>query len=366
MNVALIAPRLPPHCDGVGDHADALACALSRCGHTVTALTAGPALERREYRTIVLGPAWGWQSTARAVRFLAAHRPGRVLMEYTPFLYGGASPAPLLIALACRLLGIPCVVVAHEIFYETASTAVSSPLKARYFALRDAAVLHAASRIAVPNRERRERICARLRNVADRIDLVPIAANVEPSGAYVRNLAEPGAFNIAAFGVVMPRRRFDVAIRALAQLRGRIDARLTIVGRIFDLVYADSCMQLAAELGVSEFVRFTGSLPAAGISAEMSTMHAAVHTAAEGSTRSSGSLLALLAHGIPVVAARTAFDDPCFDDVIIHAEPQPHALAEELFALAADNEHAARLGERAACKYRTDFDWRVLAQSLAS
>lgn len=366
MRLVLVAPRLPPQCDGVGDHAHLLACALSAGGHEVTALTAGTALAEREYQTLVLGESWGWRSTLSAIAMLRKLRPHRVLLEYTPFLFGGISPAPIALVWTCRALRVPCVVIAHEIFYGPGSTTISTPAKRFYFALRDRLVLHGAARIAVPNQERSDRIRSCLPSLKNRIDLVPIAANVEPDPSYMRKQVPQGVFRIAAFGVVMPRRRYEIAIRALALLRKTIEARLTIIGRIFDEAYAQRCAALATELGVGKFVTFTGSLTPSQISAHLADADAAVHTTAEGSTRSSGSLLALLAHGIPVVAVRTRFDDICFQDVVLSASEEPDALAGMLLGLAADDASASEIGSRAVQKYRKYFDWRALAQSLAS
>jgi glycosyltransferase involved in cell wall biosynthesis len=314
----------------------------------------------------VLGKTWGWRSTISALRALRKLRPDRVLLEYTPFLFGAVSPAPIVIAWACRTLRIPCVLIAHEIFYDGASAAVSSRSKGRYFALRDRFVLRGAARIAVPNVERRDRVRARLPALTNRIDIVPIAANVEPDAGYSHAESQHGVFRIAAFGVVMPRRRYEIAIRALALVRNTIDARLTIIGRIFDAEYMQRCAALAEDLGIGGSLKFTDSLEPSQVSAHLARTDAAVHTTAEGSTRSSGSLLALLAHGIAVVATRTPFDDICFEDVVLHADADPAALADVLLFLAMDPSRATQIGRRALNKYRQYFDWRALAESLAS
>lgn len=367
MKAVLVAPRLPPQCDGVGDHAHALAQALSACGHDVTVLTAGPAVTHEQYRILALDHSWGLRATMRAWRFLRNAAPDRVFIEYTPFLFGSHSPAPLAIAWICRVLHIRCTVIAHEIFYGSGSAAISSPVKERYFAWRDTFVLSCAGCIAVPSTERRDRIYGRIPDLKGEIQVVPIAANVEPHSAYKRKRRSTGEpFYIVAFGVVMPRRRFELAIRALAALREDVDAHLTIMGRVFEAPYAETCMSLAAELGLGEHVIFTDSLAADEITEHLGLADAAIHTTMEGTTRSSGSLLALLAHEIPIVAARTVFDDACFDDILIRVGDEPDDIARALRTLAMKPQEASDLGSRAAATYRKLFDWRAVARALAS
>jgi len=48
MKIALLAARMPPACDGVGDHADRLAQTLSERGHDVFAMTIPPVTQRAD------------------------------------------------------------------------------------------------------------------------------------------------------------------------------------------------------------------------------------------------------------------------------------------------------------------------------
>jgi len=365
MNVVLIAPRFPPHYDGVGDHAYAVAQALTDSGHRVHVLTAGGQTRSGPFRLTSLGATWNLLATLRGCWFLSRSREDLLLLEYTPFLFGLASPAPIAFAWLARLLHIPCVVIAHEIFHD-ASTAALSPIGKRYFALRDTAVLTAADRIAAPSEQRRDRILNNLPRVAERIELVPIAANCEPPPAYARVRETNGRFEILAFGIVMPRRRFELAIDALAVARESIDAELTIVGRIADKEYQRQCRDHAIARGVGRHVTFTGGVESAEVTQRMARAGASIITAREGCTGSSGSLLALLAHEVPIVAARTDHDDVRFASVVAQVDANATALGKQLVAFANDRAGAAELGKRGAALYHSDFNWSAVGRGLVN
>jgi glycosyltransferase involved in cell wall biosynthesis len=254
----------------------------------------------------------------------------------------------------------------HEIFYASGSASIKSRPKALYFGLRDTAALLMASRISVPNSTRRERIVSRLPELANRVDIIPIAANIEPEPHYRRTPRPHEPIELVAFGIVMPRRRYELAMESLKELRRTLDVRLTIIGRVFDEHehYMRKCLDYAEYNGIAPFVEFTGALDSREISRRLSEAHLGIHTASEGATRSSGSLLALLAHGVPVVAARTEGDDDCFADSLTYADDNPIALANAIASLVREATFAEETGRRAQERYFADFDWRAIASTV--
>jgi glycosyltransferase involved in cell wall biosynthesis len=362
MKLALLAARLPPATDGVGDHADRLARALSDAGHEVVAMTAGEAAPPAHYRLEITGGSWGPLATARAVAILRAQRVDALVVEYTPFLFGARSQTPLALLLAARALGIRSVAIAHEAFHARGSTATPAAWRSAIFAARDAATLSCADAIAVPSEARARAIAERLPAARGRISVVPIGANVEPPPAYERRPRGPAT--VVAFGVVMPRRRLERCVSALAHVvAGGGDLRLDIIGRKHDVHYAARIAALAASAGVGDRVRFRGALEPAALSHELGAAAAAIHTAQEGSIASSGSLLALLAHGLPTVALRTLADDPVFSGAVTYADDDA-ALAASLHTLTTETRCASGLGRAAADCYRENFAWTTVAQRL--
>ncbi len=361
MKLALLAARLPPANDGVGDHAVKLAHALTAAGHDVTAIVAGEAAPPQGYALELTGADFGPIATTRAIAALRALRPDALIVEYTPFLFGARSAAPLAMLLAARALRIRSVVIVHEAFHAARSGARGA-WKATLLAARDAATLSLADVLAVPSRARAATLIARLPSAADRVAIVPIGANVEPPPDDRRAPSTPAT--IVAFGVVMPRRRLERAITAIAALTALgDDVRLDIIGRTYDATYAAEIMRLAQAHGVATRVRFLGELSPARISAALGAATAAIHAAREGSIASSGSLLALLAHGVPTVALRTRDDDDVFSGVLHYADDDA-SLASALHAVITEPRAALGLATSAIACYRSNFAWTTVADRI--
>jgi glycosyltransferase involved in cell wall biosynthesis len=363
LKLAILAARLPPANDGVGDHAHMLALALGKSGNDVTIVGDGRVVSATPYELRLVGSAWGVAATLRAIVALHRLAPEALLVEYTPFLYGVRSFAPLVVLLAARALGIRCAIVVHEAFYQSQMPAVKSSWKAALFTFRDAATIRAAHVIAIASVAKAAAIVERLPAFANRVVVVPIGSNIEPGSDYRH--APDGHATIVSFGVVMPRRRLEYAVAAVAALveSGR-DVRLQIIGRTYDPDYAELLARLAAENGIADRVAFSGELAPAALSRALGKASVAVHVAAEGSIPSSGSLLALLAHGIPTVALRTEFDDRIFEDAIAFSDDDGE-IARSLDALLSQPTKARRLSDAARVCYQTNFAWPMAADRLS-
>lgn len=364
MKIAVLAARLPPAADGVGDHAAKLAAALSAAGHDIVMISAGEAEPRADYRLELAGGDWGTASTARAVASFVRERVDALVVEYTPFLYGARSLAPLALVLAARARNVPNAIVAHEAFYARSHEGVGgSRLKATFLSARDRIVLGAASQVVVPSCERAACLAALMPDLKKRTNVVRIGANVEPPQGYERTTASRST--LVAFGVVSPRRRIDRTIDALALLLsdGR-DVELKVIGRIYDRGYGAEMLRRAQSLGIAERVEFCGERTPAELSALFSGAAAAVHAAREGAIASSGALLALLAHGVPTVAVRTAGDDSVFSDAVRFADDSPEAVADAVRMLIDCPNDAGALSARTVALYQTQFAWNTVVAGL--
>lgn len=363
-SVVLVAPRLPPECDGVGDHAHRFASALVAGGTDVVVFSAGETASGHAYRLKRLGAAWNFRASVRGCLFLLRKRPCALLVEYTPFLFGSRSAAPFAFLLFAKALKIRSTLLVHEIFYTASTSSKKARLKAWYFDLRDKLILRMADRITVPNDLRRQKILDYSSRLSARTDIIPIAANVEPDRDYKRRIEPRAPIDLVAFGVVMPRRRYELAIEALAILRKRVDARLTIIGRVFDDAYRQRCMALATDRGLADYVTFTGSLSQQQISEQFASARVGIHTALEGATRSSGSLLSMFAHCLPVIALKTDHDDVDFSDILKQSDANADSLARALAEMLEDSAATEALGRRAGQRYETAFDWRAIASAV--
>ena len=367
MKIAFVAPRYPPEMDGVGDHAAKLAYALSRLGNDVVVITTGDPRPENPVEVRIVGRTWSLGAARRAAAIVRATRADVVVLEYTPFLFGGRSFVPLLLPMLCR---VPTFVFVHEIFYASGTASVKSRWKKIYFEYRDRAVLAMCRGIFVPNIVRRDRILANVGNAyAAKIAIAPIGSNLEPSAGHQWS---PDARNghrkrIVTFGVVASRRRLERAIDALAILKDRnIDAELRIVGRIWDQPYADACRERAREAGISELVTFTGSLPETAIGDEFLRADAVAYMAAEGLTSSAGSLLAAFAYGAPVVATRNPHDEDRLGAVVTLTDDTAEDFADAFVGAFARPNDIARRATAATELYRSTFGWDASAATIAS
>ncbi|TAM56170.1 glycosyltransferase [bacterium] len=366
MNVALVAPRFPPCFDGVGDHAAHLAEALARAGHTVTVLSEGRPLPQSAYRVQSVGDAWSTRAVREVHRAVGACGADLLVVEYTPFNFGAASMAPAVLPRMARARGIRAALIVHEAFHAERA-GIRSLAKRRFLEARDRLVLAGADAVCIANDALRERIVHELPALLSRVVTVPIAANIEPSPSQKWLPQTRGRVRLVTFGVVARRRRLELQIRALeALVRGGVDAELRVVGRVFDREYAEACRRLAAELGMGARVYLLGTLPGEEVSAELLAADLALHTAEEGSIPSSGALLCLMAHGLPIVAAATVHDVAPFTLAVRGVAAQAPALA----ATAADFLRGAldRAAAGARCReiYESNYAWREIAERVAA
>ena len=109
---------------------------------------------------------------------------------------------------------------------------------------------------------------------------------------------ECGTFQIVTVGRLIPERKHDVLLRALAHVRRQFpSAKLTVVG---DGPQRQALKSLAQELGLSEAVEFTGRVPVEEVSSYLGSADLYVSpTMAE----SFGlALVEAAAHGLPIIA----------------------------------------------------------------
>ena len=141
--------------------------------------------------------------------------------------------------------------------------------------------------------------------------LIPIGSNiaVAPGDTYDRAAwrarLQVGADEtlLAYFGLISRSKGLDTLLDALARLPAHF--RLLVIGGAAtapeDRVYADAIRQQIERLGLERRVTVTGHCPAEEVSAHLLAADIAALPFADGASFRRGSLLAALAHGLPVV-----------------------------------------------------------------
>ena len=122
----------------------------------------------------------------------------------------------------------------------------------------------------------------------------------------------PDDWLLAYFGFLNANKGGETLVRALAELvRGGRPARLLMVGGQVgssdptNLAYLEHVENLIRELGVADRVQWTGFTGAAEVSANLLAADCAVLPYREGASLRHGSLMAVLAHWLPIVTTET-------------------------------------------------------------
>jgi glycosyltransferase involved in cell wall biosynthesis len=145
-----------------------------------------------------------------------------------------------------------------------------------------------------------------------------------------------------------------------------IRLELIVVGRIWDEPYAERCLALASTLGIADQLRFTGSLDPVDVSGELFRGHLAVTALLEGAVASSGSFLAMLAHGLPILAVRTPHDEAQFRDLVAFTSEEPSSMVEAALEIVQSPDGGVALGRRARAHYEREFRWSDIARRARS
>jgi glycosyltransferase involved in cell wall biosynthesis len=328
MRLLLITGEYPPDEGGVADYSRCLAAALAAEGHTVDVLTSrrGGAPAAPEPRGVTVHrvvSGWGWGSLPALGRVVAALRPDWVHLQYQAAAFG-LHPAMNTLAWWLRRAG-GAPGAGHERVLRTAVT---------YHDLRVPYLFPKAGRLRrraalFPARWSHLTIATNTEDYAAlatwgrswRLALVPIGSNVPdaPLPGYDRAAwraahgLPPEVSLLAYFGFLNASKGGRALVELLAALeaRGRAARLLMLGGRTgaSDPTNAAYLAGLEADLaaaGLARSVIWTGHVPAEEVSAWLRAADLAVLPYADGASFRRGSLLACLAHGLPVVSTEPA------------------------------------------------------------
>jgi glycosyltransferase involved in cell wall biosynthesis len=233
---------------------------------------------------------------------------------------------------------------------------------------------------------------ARLRSWGVRdVEVIPIGSNI-PSNPPIgfdrdRWRAEhgiaPGTTVLAYFGFLNSTKGLDALLRALRSLKNRPgEYRLLMVGGGLgasdptNRATAQALDTLAGELGVKNDLVWTGYLEPQEVSAALLSADMAVLPYADGASFRRGSLLAVLAHGLPIITTaggdrKVSGDtsDPKLWPELLNGENailvQPGNVAELVSAIemvASDAELRGKLAQGAAAVAQF-FSWTRIAEA---
>jgi glycosyltransferase involved in cell wall biosynthesis len=377
MHIAFVTGEYPPQPGGVGDYTRCLALALIERSHRVSVLTIAddylqvidpsqPAQPQRVRFT-----DWGWSSWRSVIEALDMVRPEVLHIQYQTGAYG---MRPAINLLPWRLKRLPTypriAVTAHDLllpYLFPKAGPVRTWVTKRLLLDSDGVVVTNQADLAGANRY----------GVTSPA-LIPIGSNiaVAPPADYDRAAwrAQLGVADdevlVAYFGLISSSKGVHTLLDALERLPKRV--RLLVVGGAAtqpqDRAYAAEIEQRIAERGLGERVRITGHCDESSVSAHLLAADLAALPFTDGASFRRGSLLAALAHGLPVVTTASA-PTPSVPGVpslldgvntLLVPPEQPEALAQALERLMNDQLLRQRVAEGGRA-LAGQFSWESIA-----
>ncbi|MGI3784367.1 MAG: glycosyltransferase, partial [Janthinobacterium lividum] len=367
VRVALVCGTYAPERDGVADYVRRLADELRAADPATDVVVAARAddLGSASSGAVAVTPDWSPRNVRRAARALDALDADVVHVQWAPSAYGWSGAVGWLPA----LLRTPVVTTLHEHGWWAWPGRVPPRLwslverRGRYD--RESGLLGPRSRaLLVTNEGHAATVRARLHREPT---LVPIGPNVpgpSPDATGARNRVRHGVRTrlgladgvplLVFFGFVHPVKGVRELIDATALLRDAgVDVHVEVAGGFASLAlpgeearsFRAEVERRIADRGVGDRVRLTGWVDGDEVSELLSAADAVVLPFTAGVTTKSGSLLAALEHGAPVLATVADAPDPELVDgatvLDVTARRDPGAIAASIRRLLDDPALAA-------------------------
>ena len=386
MRIGLVTGEFPPMEGGVGAFTEQLARALAALGHDVHVITSKLARPSDAPRTVAalrepldLGYGslharvrrWNWPSLTEVADVVIRHDIEIVNLQYQAAAYDMRSPA--INFLPWRLKGVaPTIVTFHDLRVPY--------LFPKAGGLRERAVRGLARRAQgciATNLSDFRRLTAWTDGTVRQI---PIGSNIAAYEPNEVEIAEArAAFNLSDgdillgyFGFLNETKGADTLIDALAQLDDRY--HLVFIGGQTGASDPDNNQAFLAQLrgridrlGLVGRVHWTGFLSPAQVSSNLTAADVMVMPYRDGVSLRRGTLMAVLAHGRPLITTIPAEPSPEFrhrENMWLVPPDDAPTLAESVKLLTVDRARLAQLGLGARTLAQA-YDWDIIATQTA-
>lgn len=365
MRLVILSKGFPPEIGGIGDHTDRLASELTRQGHTVTVVCASPGEARDTFTVTPVGSTWAKTDIPAILDAVRSARPDAIIWQYNPFAIGSRGLFLSAGRFATALSRVaPLLLSIHELWFPWGRSGARGVVWAVGQRLQARGILREATRWIVTTEER-DRILSR-RN-ASKVLRIPIGANIEPADA-TRSRAETraalgiadDAFVVAHLGATGSGRDFAPILGGLSTLRAEgTDARLLLIGAAESIDTTPLDPTAVHKTGVIERAQIADALLASDV-----YVHADPVGPAAGRR---GSLVAALAHGLPVIA----YPGPDHASELEHGrnillvKQDPVAVGQLLAELRDETDIREQIGRTARETYDKRFAWKCIGEAYS-
>lgn len=387
--IALIAGTYAPDRCGVAHYTDRLRQSLHHRGIQSTVLTTIDAATDSS----VLGVVKSWNLQALLPLARSIHRTDADILhiQHAAGTYG-FDRAIFLLPLLLRLTGWqkPIVTTVHEYgWWEWQPKWISQSFlesikqwgqQREWWDREDGFLLTQSNAIITTNSDAEKVIVDRLPNFKNRVRRIAIGANVEVAkiervSARKKLLSQTDwsedAIVLAFFGFLHPVKGLELLLSAFQQVQEiQPKARLILIGGVESLAlrgqeaqqYWNKLKDIIREYNLEHKAYMTGYVDAETASHYLSGSDIGVLPFHHGVTLKSGSLLALMAHGLPVIATQANHQDLNADLIQPIPARDRDALTTALIQLLNDPIAQRQLAE-AGRSFSRSFNWDTIADA---
>ncbi len=393
--IALIAGTYQPKSCGVAHYTAHLRDALAKQDVESVVLTTHQAVQDTN-ETDVLGVVYDWNFTSLFPLVWAIHslKVDLLHIQHAAGTYR-FDRSIFLLPLLLRLTGwrSPIVTTVHEYgWWEWQPKWLPASFvewlkvfgqQRNWWDREDGFLLTQSSAVVTTNSDAKRIIHTRLPQLSDRVQQIPIGANVEvapidrdKARQQVRhdcNWPET-ALIISFFGFLHPVKGLETLLPAFKHvLETHPQVRLLLIGGVESLAlpgeqaarYWNQLLETIADLNLTGMVHMTGYLDAENASKYLSGSDIGVLPFNHGLTLKSGSLLAMMAHSLPIVATRSNGSNLELEaeQIVRLVSPRNvNQLTVELVELIADSEARNQLG-KAGQQFSRAFSWSSITDA---
>jgi glycosyltransferase involved in cell wall biosynthesis len=367
MKVCLVTRRVPPERCGIGDYTARLAAALARTHDVVIVTGTQPIVEVESgVQVLPVVPDWGPRGMRIVIETLRRLGPDWVCIEYVPFLYHrvGMSFWLPIATLWMRARGLRILLMVHEPF-----VSMDSPKHLIVGIIQRLMLwcLIAGSEKVAVTTDRWTRMISRLPGSrSKRVFHLPAGSNlprVESTAVERCRLRAELGFRGRDVVVTMLQptgagKLPDVAMRVWKEISAmHADARLLIIGSgDLDGIHVSN----------PDRVVDAGYVPADRASRLLACGDVFLAPFVDGVSARRTSVMAAMAHGLPVVTTTGHLTDPIFagSPLVLQSSTDTRGLAGRVDGLIRSPEARRSRGDETRAFFQRHFDWPVLAERL--